>query len=110
MNIVRALSPHAFASGDDREPQTPFFFPHVDLLIASTTALIATGWSESVPTVDQRLFTAHKRCGLELQVVVTQGFWRTEDGRTILGSRYRAGIHQITHNGTNFLVLPGHFD
>jgi len=49
MNIVRALSPHAFARGDDREPQTPFFFPHVDLLIASTTALIATGWSDLFP-------------------------------------------------------------
>ncbi len=40
-------------------------------LVASTAALIATGWSESVPgrvypAVDRRLFTAHAKVRLEI--------------------------------------------
>jgi len=41
-------------------------------LVASTTALIATGWSEPVPgrvtpAVDHRLFTAHPITALDVQ-------------------------------------------
>src|ERR1700690_1366168 len=72
--------------------------------VASTAALIATGWSEPVPgrvypAVDHRLFTAHPVLRLTIQVTVPVGKMIESSAGEAYDARTRVAIGELRFNG-----------